>query len=168
MQVKETGEHSPVSSTANSESPHPSQKLNMPDTTKDKVMIDMNQYVAAKAIRIERDYSKGDGITQFCTDMPTTLIDKITPEQFKHTIDTINQLLRNAEQLSWSGVIYNVLEILTIYLWPVFFDSNYHKTIHELLDFIDKENDSVYHPQKLSIRNPVKTAFLFLEIQVFD
>ncbi|KAI8066384.1 Golgin subfamily A member 7/ERF4 family-domain-containing protein [Gongronella butleri] len=137
-------------------------------SSKAQLAIDMNQYVATKAVRIERDYSKGDGITQFCTEMPMALDGKVTPEQFKHTIHTINALLLSAEKLSWSGVMYNMMEILTIYLWPLLFDSHYQKTIHALLDFIDKENQDVYHKQQLSIRNPVKTAFLFLEIQVFE
>ncbi|KAI8330498.1 Golgin subfamily A member 7/ERF4 family-domain-containing protein [Chlamydoabsidia padenii] len=130
--------------------------------------IDLTRQVSSKAIRIERDYSKGDGITKFCTDLPTSLEGKITSDQFKHTITTINAMLESAERLSWSGVFYNMMEILTIYIWPLFFSSHYHKTIHKLLHFIDQENTQVYQKQRLSICNPVKTAFLFIEIQIFD
>ncbi|ORZ13683.1 Golgin subfamily A member 7/ERF4 family-domain-containing protein [Absidia repens] len=100
--------------------------------------------------------------------LPISLQGKITSEQFVHTITTINTMLESAERLSWSGVLYNTMEILTIYLWPLFFNSHYHKMIHQLLAFIDKENNEVYQKQKLSICNPVKAAFLFIEIQVFD
>ncbi|CAO3642413.1 unnamed protein product [Cunninghamella echinulata] len=37
------------------------------------VSIDIKQQVPLKAIRIERDYSKGDGITQFSTNYPLSL-----------------------------------------------------------------------------------------------
>ncbi|KAI9306029.1 Golgin subfamily A member 7/ERF4 family-domain-containing protein [Cunninghamella echinulata] len=132
------------------------------------VSIDIKQQVPLKAIRIERDYSKGDGITQFSTEYPLSLEGKITLEQFRHTVNTINKLLYSAERLSWSAFFFNMMEILTIYLWPIFFSSHYQKTIYELLDFIDKENKQVYQKEQLLICNPVKTAFLFLEIQVFD
>lgn len=39
--------------------------------------IDLTQQVSSKAIRIERDYSKGDGITKFCTDLPVSLEGKV-------------------------------------------------------------------------------------------
>ncbi|ORZ08889.1 hypothetical protein BCR42DRAFT_335261 [Absidia repens] len=71
-------------------------------------------------------------------------------------------MLDRAERLSWKGVLYNTMEILTIYLLPLFLSSHYHKTIHELLAFIDQENKTVYEKYQLLIRNPVKTAFLFV------
>ncbi|CAO3611750.1 unnamed protein product [Cunninghamella blakesleeana] len=126
------------------------------------VEIDIRQQVPLKAIRIERDYSKGDGITQFSTEYPLSLEGKITLEQFRHTVNTINQLLYSAERLSWTAFLYNMMEILTIYLWPIFFASHYQKTIYKLLDFIDNENKQVYQKQQLLICNPVKTAFLFV------
>jgi hypothetical protein len=39
--------------------------------------IDLTQQVSSKAIRVERDYSKGDGITKFCTDLPVSLEGKV-------------------------------------------------------------------------------------------
>ncbi|CAO3600701.1 unnamed protein product [Absidia cylindrospora] len=123
------------------------------------------QDATTKAIRIERDYSEGNGITKFCTDIPKALEGKITVEQYYHTIKTINTMLDSAERLSWKGVLYNMMEILTIYLLPLFLSSHYHKTIHDLLVFIDQENKTVYEKHRLRIRNPVKTAFLFIEIQ---
>ncbi|KAI8098709.1 Golgin subfamily A member 7/ERF4 family-domain-containing protein [Halteromyces radiatus] len=133
-------------------------------TNKSHTSIDITHQVPTKTVRIERDYSKGDGITQFCTELPLALEGKITSEQFSHTINTINALLNSAERLTWSGVFYNMMEIATIYLWPIFFNSHYQKTIHKLLKFIEQENHQVYHQQRLSIRNPVKTAFLFVSI----
>ncbi|KAI8344656.1 Golgin subfamily A member 7/ERF4 family-domain-containing protein [Chlamydoabsidia padenii] len=121
-----------------------------------------------KILRIERDYSKGDGITQFCTDYPNALQGKITLAQYEHTINTINTLLLHAERLSWLGALYNLLEILTLYLLPLCVSSHYQKTIHRLLAFINKENRQVYQDHRLLIGNPVKTAFLYIEIQIFD
>ena len=39
--------------------------------------IEMTQRVPSKAVRIERDYSRGDGITRFCTDFPPELSGRV-------------------------------------------------------------------------------------------
>jgi hypothetical protein len=41
-------------------------------------------------------------------------------------VTTINDILYNAERLS-NNVFDNVMEIVTIYLWPVVFSTNYQR-----------------------------------------
>ncbi|KAI8327834.1 hypothetical protein BD560DRAFT_342624 [Blakeslea trispora] len=72
-----------------------------------------------------------------------------------------------ADRLSWRIVLENLLETLTIYLWPVFFSTHYQRAVKRLLLFIESENTSLYHSQALSISNPVKSAFLFVEINFY-
>ncbi|KAI8378732.1 hypothetical protein EDC96DRAFT_434837 [Choanephora cucurbitarum] len=67
-----------------------------------------------------------------------------------------------ADRLSWRIVLENLLETLTIYLWPVLFSTHYQRAVKRLLEFIESENTTLYHPQALSISNPVKSAFLFV------
>ncbi|CAO3689473.1 unnamed protein product [Umbelopsis vinacea] len=115
-------------------------------------------------IRIERDYSLGDGITKFSLEYPPELEGKITEDQLRHTVTTINDIMHNAERLS-NNVFDNVMEILTIYLWPIFFSTHYQRAIKRLLRFIDDENKNIYSKQGLIIANPIKSAFLFLELR---
>ncbi|CDS05089.1 hypothetical protein LRAMOSA07618 [Lichtheimia ramosa] len=130
--------------------------------------IDITRRIPQRAIRVERDYSRGDGITQFSTAYPPQLAGKITIEQFQHTIQSINKLLMDAERVSWLTVFDNIMEILTIYTWPILFSNHYQRCIRRVLQFIESENENLYHQHGLSISNPVRFAFLFLEFKVYD
>ncbi|KAI8050147.1 Golgin subfamily A member 7/ERF4 [Gilbertella persicaria] len=130
--------------------------------------ITIQNRVPVKAIRIERDYSLGDGITRFSTEYPVELTGKISPEQFAHTITEINRIMDYADRLTWLIVLENIVETLTIYLWPIFFSTHYQRVVKRLLAFIESENSNVYYSQALSISNPVKSAFLFIEINFYE
>lgn len=130
--------------------------------------ISIKQRVPVKAIRIERDYSLGDGITRFQTEFPMELTGKVTPEQFTHTITEINKLMDYADRLSWRIVLENIVETLSIYIWPIFFSTHYQRAVKRLLAFIESENSNIYNPQSLSISDPVKAAFLFIEINFYE
>ncbi|KAI8987341.1 hypothetical protein BDF20DRAFT_814033 [Mycotypha africana] len=68
----------------------------------------------------------------------------------------------HADRLSWKIVLENIVEILSIYIWPIFFSTHYQRTVKRLLEFIENENINTYYPQSSSISNPVKSAFLFV------
>ncbi|KAI9495408.1 Golgin subfamily A member 7/ERF4 family-domain-containing protein [Zychaea mexicana] len=129
--------------------------------------IEMAQRVPSKAVRIERDYSRGDGVTRFCTEFPPELSGRIDANQLCHTIEKMNAMLENAEKISLN-VFDNIMECLTLYIWPVFFSTHYLRSIKQLMQFIDAENERLYHPQGISIANPVRHAFLFIEIRLYD
>lgn len=67
-----------------------------------------------------------------------------------------------ADRLSWKIVLENIMETLTIYVWPIFFSTHYQRTVKKLLSFIEAENTNIYYPHSLSISDPVKAAFLFV------
>ncbi|KAG0913674.1 hypothetical protein G6F33_004944 [Rhizopus arrhizus] len=124
--------------------------------------ISIKNRVPIKSIRIERDYTLGDGITRFYTEYPKDLEGRITSEVFVNTIQEINKRMDYADRLSWRVVFENIMETLSIYLWPIFFSTHYQRAIKALHVFIDSENQLIYHPQYLSISDPVKSAFLFV------
>ncbi|KAI8047634.1 Golgin subfamily A member 7/ERF4 [Thamnidium elegans] len=130
--------------------------------------IDIKQRVPVKSVRVERDYSLGDGITRFQTEYPVELTGKITPEEFSHTITGINKIMDYADRLSWRIVLENILEIVTIYVSPMILSTHHQRTVRRLLTFIEAENSSVYYPHSLSISDPVKAAFLFIEINFYE
>ncbi|KAJ8652833.1 hypothetical protein O0I10_011507 [Lichtheimia ornata] len=146
----------------------PPNNNNIGNQAVDHYSIDITRRIPQRAIRVERDYTRGDGITQFSTAYPPQLAGKITIEQFQHTIQGINKLLMDAERVSWLTVFDNIMEILTIYTWPIFFSNHYQRCIRRVLQFIESENENLYHQHGLSISNPVRFAFLFLEFKVYD
>ncbi|KAI9486144.1 MAG: hypothetical protein EXX96DRAFT_476035 [Benjaminiella poitrasii] len=69
-----------------------------------------------------------------------------------------------ADRLTWHIILENIIEILTIYIWPIFFSTHYQRVVKRLLSFIETENSTIYYPQSLSVSNPVKSAFLFVSL----
>ncbi|KAI9026000.1 Golgin subfamily A member 7/ERF4 family-domain-containing protein [Phycomyces nitens] len=119
-------------------------------------------------VRIERDYSKGDGITQFQTNFPPELEGRIPHDKLLHTVETINAILLQAETLSFRHVFDNIMECLTIYTWPIFFPSKYQKALDHLRQFVETQNKEVYAPLGVEITSPVRVALLYLEIKLFE
>ncbi|KAI7881448.1 hypothetical protein K492DRAFT_161521 [Lichtheimia hyalospora FSU 10163] len=72
-----------------------------------------------------------------------------------------------AEKVSLN-VFDNIMECLTIYVWPMLVTTHYQKSVKQLANFIDSENELLYHAKGLSISDPVRCAFLFLEIRIYD
>ncbi|GAA5811545.1 hypothetical protein MFLAVUS_004983 [Mucor flavus] len=130
--------------------------------------IDIKQRVPVKSIRVERDYSLGDGITRFQTEYPVELTGKITPGEFSRTITEINKIMDYADRLSYRVVLENILEIATIYISPLILSTHHQRAVRRLLTFIEAENSSVYYYNALSISDPVKAAFLFIEIGFYE
>ncbi|KAI9248262.1 Golgin subfamily A member 7/ERF4 family-domain-containing protein [Phascolomyces articulosus] len=143
--------------------PPTSSSEQQPTDSVDHQVIDISNRVPDKAIRIERDYSQGNGITRFSNEYPLLLAGR-----FQHTIDGINHLLEEAERVSWRVVFDNVMECLTIYTWPIFFRTHYQQCIQRLLTFIHNENETLYHQHGISISNPIRCAYLFLEFKMYN
>ncbi|OZJ06398.1 hypothetical protein BZG36_00667 [Bifiguratus adelaidae] len=118
-----------------------------------------------KLIRIQRDYSRGDGITRYVDDIPYSLRGKVSIDDFRATIRQLNVLFEEAQSLS-STWLDNVLEILTIYLWTAFVKTRAQKAMDKVYAYIAEQNKKVYHPAGLHISDPATCAFLYLEIEV--
>lgn len=72
-----------------------------------------------------------------------------------------------ADRISWRIVLENIMEILTIYISPIFLSTHYQRAVKKLLLFIESENSDIYYPQTLSISDPVKAAFLFVSFYMY-
>jgi hypothetical protein len=79
----------------------------------------------------------------------------------------INKLMDYADRLTWRIIVENIMETLTIYVWPIFFSTHYQRAVKKLIEFIEEENSTIYYPQSLSISDPVKAAFLFVSFAFF-
>ncbi|KAK9679638.1 hypothetical protein K7432_016204 [Basidiobolus ranarum] len=118
-------------------------------------------------IRIERDYSKGE-LCQFSLIYPTELNGKISPESFRKSIVKINDILYTAESSWLRNSVDNFISCLTLYTSPLCFGTFYQKCINRLHDTVDSENSNLYLPAGLHLRDPRRTAFLFLEIEILE
>ncbi|CAE6463599.1 unnamed protein product [Rhizoctonia solani] len=116
-------------------------------------------------LRIERDYSGGE-LCQFHPTFPLELEGRITPVQHQESMNSINEVLISAHQISPSFV-YNSVAILTLYISTLFVSSHYDKEMRRLRLLIDQLNREIYNPQGLNILWPQRTAFLFLEIEYY-
>ncbi|KAL1928622.1 hypothetical protein VTP01DRAFT_2408 [Rhizomucor pusillus] len=119
-----------------------------------------------RIIRIERDYSLGDGVTRFSTEYPKELDGRISEQDFVATIEHINDTMLRAEKLS-NNMFDNIMECLTLYIWPMLVTTHYQRTIRHLRHYIDQQNTQVYQPHGAFIADPVRSAFLFLEIRLY-
>lgn len=54
--------------------------------------IDIKQRVPVKSIRVERDYSLGDGITRFRTEYPVELDGKVKKKNDNKEMNVVNNL----------------------------------------------------------------------------
>lgn len=94
-------------------------------------------------------------------------MEQISVEEFTHTINEINKYMDYADRITWRIVLENIMEILTIYISPIFISTHYQRAVKRLLSFIESENSKIYYPQSLSISDPVKAAFLFVSICMY-
>ncbi|RIB24625.1 Golgin subfamily A member 7/ERF4, partial [Gigaspora rosea] len=115
-----------------------------------------------RIIRIERDYSRGE-LCQFRTTFPTEIDGRITPIQFRQTINRLNELLAKAfnPKNNWYD---NCLACLSIYTSTLFSQSHYEKIVEEICIFLDNENQNLYNINGLNFRDPRKISFLFVSI----
>ncbi|KAJ9474013.1 Ras modification protein ERF4 [Pseudozyma hubeiensis] len=122
-------------------------------------------HLPKEIVRIERDYSSGE-LPQFHSSFPLELEGRISPTTFSEIINDINSLLVSAHNPTrlW---IDNSIAILTFYISTLLVKGHYQRTMEELDRIISKYNEETLHPVGLSLVDPRKTAFLFIELEYF-
>ncbi|ORY00832.1 hypothetical protein K493DRAFT_347625 [Basidiobolus meristosporus CBS 931.73] len=119
-------------------------------------------------LRIERDYTLGE-YCQFSMEYPSVLQEKISQSQFQESMSKINLLLYRAESNRARHSLDHLLACLTLYTFPLCFESFYQKRMDELDQAIQAENDRVYAPVGLKLWNPKNYAFLYVSFcQIYD
>jgi hypothetical protein len=116
-------------------------------------------------IRIDRDYAKGE-LCQFQTVFPLEIDGRINPRRFQQTIDTINEMLAKAHNPK-HNFFDNCLACLTIYTSTLCLRTHFDRMIEEICKFLDSENITLYNSQGLNFRDPRRTSFLFLELELY-
>uniref|UniRef100_H2YYU1 Ras modification protein ERF4 n=1 Tax=Ciona savignyi TaxID=51511 RepID=H2YYU1_CIOSA len=120
-----------------------------------------------KRIYIQRDYSNGMAV-RFQTRFPNELDGKISPEAFAHTISVLNEKYQEAEQMSCSTYCESCMACLTGYLLLMCIDTHYKKVLKSISKYIDDQNNTVYWPKRILIKDPFESGLRSIEIVIFD
>jgi len=118
-----------------------------------------------RIIRIDRDYSKGE-LCQFQAAFPLEIDGRISPRRFQQTINTLNEMLAKAHNPKYN-FFDNCLACLTLYTSTLCLRSHFDRIIEEICIFLDSENITLYNSQGLNFRDPRRTSFLFLELELY-
>ncbi|SPO28574.1 uncharacterized protein UTRI_04452 [Ustilago trichophora] len=139
-----------------------------PDTTRafgEEVTAKPGIHLPKEIVRIERDYSSGE-LPQFHSSFPLELEGRISPTTFSELINDLNSILIDAHNPTRTW-IDNSIAIATFYLSTVVFGSHYRRTMQKLETFIQRSNIEILHPVGLSLADPRKSAFLFVEMEYY-
>jgi len=116
-------------------------------------------------IVVPRDYSIY--VTKFDETYPAELKkQKVSEDEFKHTIQRINELFKDAETLSWTTFCEGCVGCLTLFSIFLCYENQYKKIVRELDIFIESENERVYRKKGLELLNPISNGLLELEIKI--
>lgn len=116
-------------------------------------------------VRIERDYSNGM-VVQYLNTFPSQLRGRITIDQFQKSIGILNNLFELADGSSFAHFIDNFLAVVTIYTSQLFLTSQYEKRMKTIREFISSENERLYNPAGLVLKDPGHNGFLNIEIEI--
>ncbi|SCV70742.1 BQ2448_3504 [Microbotryum intermedium] len=116
-------------------------------------------------LRVERDHSDGQ-TCQFCCDWISELEGRVTRKEFESTLNDMNAILASAHD-PYRSILDNCCAILTFYLSPKLFPSHFAQSMREFDRILESANQIIYNPVGLNILPPRRTAFLFLEIELY-
>ncbi|CAL2038982.1 hypothetical protein CAEBREN_21441 [Caenorhabditis brenneri] len=114
-------------------------------------------------IFIQRDYSKGLDV-QFETEYPARFTEKISRDTWENTIVNINKYFADAEAITGRSIFETIIGCVTCYASYLVMKSNYRRKLDELQQYIDAQNQNIYHRVGFHIRNPMERGLRVLEI----
>ncbi|KAF9989252.1 hypothetical protein BGZ75_006937 [Mortierella antarctica] len=118
-------------------------------------------------VRIDRDHQAGDETTRFeCEQFPEEFLGRVTRPQFKGTVEGINECMRNAEE-SLLNCLDTLLDCLSAYTAKHCCGTHYQRAMRRMEALIDLENQRLYHPARMHLRDPQKVGMLYLEFEIF-
>lgn len=116
-------------------------------------------------IRVERDFTILNPV--FPTTFPASLATRISSAQFTHTVEVINTVLFEATQAAEDDAMWRgLLSCMTLHLTPRIWPPPERELYRRLGAFIEKENERVYRPAGLELRNPLGNGLLFVRERV--
>ncbi|KAG0018995.1 Golgin sub A member 7 [Podila clonocystis] len=118
-------------------------------------------------VRVDRDHDAGDEATRFEAEMfPIEFVGRVTRPEFTATVYGINECMRVAEE-SILNCLDTLLDCLTAYTAKHCCGTHYQRALRKMEMFIHHENERVYHPARIHLRDPQKVGMIYLEFEVF-
>ncbi|XP_071441811.1 golgin subfamily A member 7 [Hetaerina americana] len=114
---------------------------------------------------VQRDYSEGT-LVRFQTRFPPELEDKIEPQLFEQTINTMNSIYAEAEKAGCSTYCEGCMACLTAYLIYICTETHYEKCLRKVAKYVVEQNERVYVPRGLLITDPSERGLRVIEISV--
>ncbi|KAF9898474.1 Golgin sub A member 7, partial [Lobosporangium transversale] len=112
-------------------------------------------------VRVDRDHNLADQATRFDNEQfPEEFVGRISIQQFKKTVEGINECMRDAEQ-SMLNCLDTLLDCLTAYTAKHCFGTHYQRAIRRMEEFIEQENRQIYHPARMHLRDPQKVGMIY-------
>ncbi|KAF2368640.1 Golgin subfamily A member 7/ERF4 [Trinorchestia longiramus] len=116
---------------------------------------------------VQRDYSEGTSV-KFQTKFPQELSGKIEPSVFEQTLNSINSMYAEAEQMSCGRYCEGCLGCVTAYLIFLCVETNYEQMMKKVTKYIAEQNERVWVPRGLFITNPVERGLRVIEISILN
>ncbi|PFX28411.1 golgin subfamily A member 7-like [Stylophora pistillata] len=114
---------------------------------------------------IQRDYSRGTAC-RFQNKFPPELEGKLERSQFEQTVNHINEIFDEAEEVGPRTYLEGCLGCVTAYLIFMCIQTQYNKCLKRLAEYINEQNQSVFVPRGLMITNPMDRGLRVIEIVV--
>ncbi|CAK9298332.1 unnamed protein product [Gordionus sp. m RMFG-2023] len=126
-----------------------------------------NTPLSITQIYIQRDYQEGT-ICKFKNKFPPELEGKIDKQYFEDTINTLNEMYREAEKFGPRTFIEGCLGCMTAYLSYIFIDTTCEKYLKKIRKYIHEQNESIYIPKGLYLTDPLEKGLRVLEISIYE
>nr|XP_039251058.1 golgin subfamily A member 7-like [Styela clava] len=120
-----------------------------------------------KRVYVQRDYSFGMKV-MFHTRMPEELDGRLDQDLFANTINRLNDLYTEGETTNGCIFCEGCFACLTAYLAYLCMDTHYEKVVKKAAKFLDDENQNVYAPRGILIKNPIESGLRSIEILIFE
>mmetsp|Transcript_22760 Transcript_22760/g.63996 ORF Transcript_22760/g.63996 Transcript_22760/m.63996 type:complete len:130 (+) Transcript_22760:62-451(+) len=112
---------------------------------------------------LHRDWARA-GITQFEAEFPASLEGKVSPEEFRETIDEVNHLLRCADNYGVCGYLEGLVACASFFSIYICYEGRSAGFARQLKEFLKEQNRSIYAKAGLEWKNPFDNGLLYLEI----
>ncbi|GAB1603912.1 golgin subfamily A member 7-like [Argonauta hians] len=116
---------------------------------------------------IQRDYTDGTPV-RFQSKFPPELEGRIERSTFAETINTINEMYKEAESLGGSTYCESCFACLTAYLSYLCVDTHYEKCLKKIGRYIENQNQTIYVSRGLVLVDPAERGLRTLEICILQ
>eukprot|EP01135_Chromosphaera_perkinsii_P002489 Nk52_evm5s224 gene=Nk52_evmTU5s224 len=103
---------------------------------------------------------------KFDDQLPPQLMGLVSQRELEKTIERINEIFRVAETVTKGDVCWSMFHCVTGFMFSCCFSgrTRYDLAVDELEEFIDSENEKIYHPKKLHFSSPMNHGMRMIQI----